>query len=320
MIEKDKISIIVPVYNVEDYLKKCIDSIVRQQYKNLEIILVDDGSIDNSGEICEKYAKEDDRIKVIHKKNGGLSDARNVGIENATGQYIGFVDSDDWIADSMYSYLKELIDTNNADISICGYYKFTNCDEINLKNVKNEKNIYVFDKQKAISELLKQENIQDYAWNKLYKIELFENIKYPYGRKMEDTGTTYKLFDRAQRIVLGNEVQYYYLQRSNSIVNNKNFSLYKDKYELTKERYIYIKNKYPNIMENDLDMIDKIISLYNKKQNKEIKEYVNNQKVMKLYCDIMKNANKIRKEMSTKMKIKTRLFEIQNYKEYRSFK
>lgn len=311
----EKISIIVPVYNVEKYLDRCINSILKQTYQNLEIILVDDGSNDNSGNMCDKYAQKDSRIRVIHKENGGLSDARNKGIEIATGEYIGFVDSDDYIADNMYEYLKEIMDNNDADISICGYTKFSEKD--NIIESKDYKE-YVYTTKEAIRELIKQEKFQDYAWNKLYKSKLFSEILYPFGRKMEDIGTTYKLFDASKKIVFCNKTLYYYFQRENSIVNNKKPSLYIDKYELSKERYLFIKKKYPSILENDIDMLNKILSIYKQKKNKQIYEYLSNHDVMKLYFDIMKNIDKFKNNIPFKMKLKILLFKIYNYKEYRS--
>ena len=292
----EKISIIVPVYNVEKYLDRCINSILKQTYQNLEIILVDDGSNDNSGNMCDKYAQKDSRIRVIHKENGGLSDARNKGIEIATGEYIG-------------------IDNNDADISICGYTKFSEKD--NIIESKDYKE-YVYTTKEAMRELIKQEKFQDYAWNKLYKSKLFSEILYPFGRKMEDIGTTYKLFDASKKIVFCNKTLYYYFKRENSIVNNKKPSLYIDKYELSKERYLFIKKKYPSILENDIDMLNKILSIYKQKKNKQIYEYLSNHDVMKLYFDIMKNIDKFKNNIPFKMKLKILLFKIYNYKEYRS--
>ena len=189
----DKISIIVPFYNVEKYAPKCIESIINQTYTNLEIILVDDGSPDTCGKICDDYALKDGRIKVIHKKNAGLSDARNVGIKEATGKYIGFVDGDDYIEKDMYKYLYNLIKENNADISICGVEEVY--EDGSIQDEKAKESIEILSKEDAIKELLLDKKVRSHAWDKLYKRELFENIEYPYGRKMEDIATTYKLFD-----------------------------------------------------------------------------------------------------------------------------
>ena len=172
--EKDLISVIVPVYKVEKYLEKCIESVLKQTYTNLQIILVDDGSPDNCGKICDEYAKKDSRIEVIHKINGGLSDARNVGINRANGRYIGFVDSDDYIKEDMYEKLINLIKEYDADISICNLYDVIDGKEY----VRNKDNgIHEYSRIDILKEILLDKNIQSYAWNKLYKKELFDEIK-----------------------------------------------------------------------------------------------------------------------------------------------
>lgn len=253
---------------------------MKQTYKNLEIILVDDGSSDKSAEICDKLKKVDNRIIVVHKKNGGLSDARNVGIEISTGKYLGFIDSDDYIQNDMYEYLYKLIKENNADISICDYEIIYEEEDFQVEEKTNK--IQTYTKIDAMKELLKRNQIQDYAWNKLYKRNLFCNIKYPVGRKMEDLGTTYKLFDKANKIVRGNQKKYYYLQRIGSIVNNKTIDLFIDKYELTFERYNYLRNKYGEVIENEIDMLQKILELY---QIKDIAvyKYIEEKELTKFY-------------------------------------
>ena len=177
------VSIIVPVYNVEKYLSKCIDSILAQTYKNLEIILVDDGSKDNSGTICDEYSKKDKRIKIIHKPNGGISDVRNHGLKIATGDYIGFVDSDDYIAEDMFETLVSLLEKNDADISIVSFYEYYNGK---LIGVRENENVEIMNKVEAIKELLIDRKIQSYTWNKLFKKELFDGLQFPVGKNFED--------------------------------------------------------------------------------------------------------------------------------------
>mgnify|MGYP001852550308 CR=1 FL=1 len=239
------ITIIIPIYQVQKYIEKCLNSVLEQTYKNIEIILVDDGSTDKCPEICEEYARKDNRIKVIHKKNGGLSDARNAGMKIATGKYIGFVDSDDYIEKDMYEILYNNLIKTNSDISIC-----------NLKNVKenetieklenNNENIIEYSKQEALK-LLIENKIRSYAWNKLYKKEILDNIQFPVGRKMEDLAVMHKIFEKANKIVYTNKVEYYYLQREDSILGNIDLKLTKDLLYFVTERYKYMMKKYPEL-------------------------------------------------------------------------
>lgn len=216
------ISVIIPIYNVEKYLNNCIKSVVNQSYNNLEIILVDDGSSDNCGKICDEWAIRDIRVNVIHKKNGGLSDARNVGISYAKGEYITLIDSDDYISIDYIEYLYNLLKENNADISICNpFYVYENSKE-KIDDRPNEQSMVKCMKSiEALNIMLYQNYYDTSAWGKLYKTELFKGISYPVGKLFEDLGTTYKLFLKADSIVFGNAEKYYYIQRSNSISNNK---------------------------------------------------------------------------------------------------
>lgn len=264
MNDKEKISVIIPIYNVEKFLPRCLDSVINSNYQNLEIILVDDGSTDSCSQICENYKKKDSRIKVIHKSNGGLSDARNKGIDIATGEYISFVDSDDAVDEDMFSYLLKLLLDNKCDISVCNYITFSTI-ELPSTQVNKRDNIIVYNREEALNILLKG-NIShsDYAWNKLYKKELFESIRYPKGRKMEDIGTTYKLYYKAKNIVIGDAIKYFYYQRENSILGLNNYAIYKDNMELSIERYNFLKdNKVKiNFIQYQKDIINKVIELY----------------------------------------------------------
>lgn len=245
--KNELISIIIPIYNVEKYLGKCIESIINQTYENLEIILVNDGSKDDSKNICEFYQKKDKRIIVINKKNGGLSDARNTGLDVARGKYIGFVDSDDFIDRNMYQILYNDIVSNNADIAICNYKKIYENELVNVENKLNNTEIY--NKEDAIRLLIMGDKINDYAWNKLYKAELFKNIKYPVGRNMEDMGTTYKVFEIAERITYNEYIGYYYLQRNNSILASINKKFILDLYEMKYNKYSHLRKLYPKYIE-----------------------------------------------------------------------
>ena len=214
------ITIIVPVYKVEDYLQRCVDSILCQTYGELEIILVDDGSPDRCGEICEEYAKGDPRIKVIHKENGGLSDARNAGIEQASGRYITFLDSDDWVHEEYVERLYGLLNETGADVSSCGYLT-TGSEQIS-EDLSAE-SVYEFTGEEALDQLVAFGDLHAQmivAWGKLYKTELFDGIRFPYGRIHEDEFTTYKLLYRAGKVAVSTRKLLYYWQREDSIMGS----------------------------------------------------------------------------------------------------
>lgn len=241
-----KISVIVPVYNVEKYLRKCVDSIITQTFEDLEIILVDDGSKDSSGKICDEYAAKDERIIVIHKENGGLSSARNAGIEKAQSSYLGFVDSDDYIAENMYEKLYNMTISNDADLVMCDLY---HCYEGKTpeKNSCIEK--YVLNTEEAIKTVLEAKKTSVTAVNKLYKKELFTNIRYPEGKLSEDAFVIVDLLMQAKKIVFTSEQFYYYVHRKNSITS----SAYKPKdlnvlEAYSKNRKIIQKN-FPNLVD-----------------------------------------------------------------------
>jgi glycosyltransferase involved in cell wall biosynthesis len=209
------ISVIVPIYNVERYLRKCVDSILHQTYSNLEILLVDDGSPDGCPAICDEYAAQDSRIKVIHKKNGGLSDARNAALDVMQGEYVTFVDSDDYIANDYVETLYHLLHENSADISCI---QFTKVHEGDIpSNISSNDVFEVLTPYEALRKLLYFDGLETCAHGKLYKASLFDDIRYPDGKLFEDLGTTYKLFLKSSMIVNSNAKKYYYLQRKNSI-------------------------------------------------------------------------------------------------------
>ena len=205
---KPIISIILPVYNVEKYLDRCLESISRQRYDDLDIVVVDDGSTDRSGSICDEFAKMDSRVRIYHKKNGGLSDARNYGIKKAKGEIVAFVDSDDYISEDYVGTMYDEMVRKNADVVVCGY---------NLITPKKE---LVSGEKAAVRLLTRQENLDVVAWNKLYKKSLFldNNIWYPNGRKYEDTLTTYKVLAKAKKVAYLDKALYYYMERGGSIM------------------------------------------------------------------------------------------------------
>lgn len=279
--KNDLISIIIPVYKVEKYLEKCIESVLKQTYTNLQIILVDDGSPDNCGKICDEYAKRDSRIDVIHKVNGGLSEARNVGISKAKGRYIGFVDSDDYIKENMYEILLNLIKKYDADVSICNLYDVIDGNEY----IRNKENgIREYSRLDILKEVLLDKNIQSYAWNKLYKKELFDEVKYPIGKKYEDIGTTFYVFEKCNKIVVTSEPEYYYLKRSDSLVNNVTESTVFDYMELILQRYLYINDNIKELKQyNDYYLVRTLLTANNDiKELKQIEEKTK-QKYNELY-------------------------------------
>lgn len=208
------ISVIVPVYNVEPYLERCIESIVDQTYQNWQMILVDDGSMDQSGSICDRYAGKDDRIQVIHKTNGGLSDARNCGIEKADGQYIAFVDSDDFVQKDFLKVQYENLARAGADMAICSYQNY--CSEQDM-GCDTENHVCIL-QEDITSQLYLNPGVAIVAWNKLYRRELWNGVRYPAGRLHEDEAVIHELLTSCSKIVISDAKLYYYRQRAGSIM------------------------------------------------------------------------------------------------------
>ena len=212
----DLISVIVPIYKVEPYLNKCVQSIVDQTYPNLEIILVDDGSPDNCGAICDAWEEKDSRIKVIHKENGGLSDARNAGLAIATGKYISFIDSDDSIALTFIVDLYGALLSTGADIAECGVsYVDETGAVLKHRPVSPEKELARID---ALRQLVLEDGVYQTVWNKLYRREMVDGIPFEKGKYHEDDFWTYQVFDRMEKLVLVDKPLYNYLQRGGSII------------------------------------------------------------------------------------------------------
>lgn len=228
MEDKFKVSIIIPVYNVEDYLVCCVNSILNQTYKNFELILVDDGSVDKSAEICDEYHKKDTRVKVIHKKNGGLSSARNAGLDVAKGKYIIFVDSDDFVANNFCEKLIKGIEENSAEIAICNYSEFENSDmKKECSTSENVSKDIILTGKKACKRVYGPEGVKyTVAWAKIYKKECFENIRFPVEKVHEDEYVTYKILYSAKNVLVLSETLYFYRIHSNSIMG-RGFSLHR---------------------------------------------------------------------------------------------
>ena len=240
-----EISIIVPVYKVEKYIYRCVDSILKQSFENFELILVDDGSTDESKIICDLYESNDSRIKVIHKENGGLSDARNAGIDIAKGKYISFIDSDDYVEKDYIKSMYDAIKKDNSDISV----------SLHVIKYENGKTKFKFENQcdkivnakQALEMMLYDDGLDLSAWGKLYKTVFFNNIKFPKGRIFEDAATTYKLMDKAEKISLVNQYLYNYMIRNNSISSGKFNEKKMDLISSTKEMTDFVSQKYPDL-------------------------------------------------------------------------
>ncbi len=238
------ISVIVPIYNTENYLDECIASIVSQTYKNLEIILIDDGSTDNSPEICDEWAKKDARVRVIHKENV------------MKGELIGFVDSDDYIAHDMYEKLYGLMIQNDADSSVCNFYVFKDSKETNNKETNKTKNIKPLDilsPEQALTSLAKPGTSYGlgWLWNKLYKAELFSNVRFPAGNRHDDTARIHRILGSCRRIAVSYEYLFFHRVRSESVMGkiaSKNFNIeaniksWQDEREAFKDRYEYLES------------------------------------------------------------------------------
>ncbi|QNL42196.1 glycosyltransferase [Streptococcus sp. NSJ-72] len=219
------LSVIIPVYNVEKYLERCIESVLVQNYNSYEIILVDDGSTDSSPIICDKYAQKFKHVSVVHKKNGGLSDARNVGIQNAKGKYVFFLDSDDWIVKDMFANVSNVLVTNEYDIFQFGMQMF-NTEQDKLKTrISKESH---FSGIEAFKNMLKSNEITSFSTDKLYKRELFllNKIEFPKGAYYEDLGTIYKLLLASEKICSSNQIYYCYFMRNEAAIT-KSWSLNK---------------------------------------------------------------------------------------------
>lgn len=237
------ISIIVPIYKVQKYLEQCVKSISLQTYKNIEIILVDDGSPDNCGKLADDLAKNDQRIKVIHKVNGGLSSARNAGIEVAKGDYIGFVDSDDTIEPFMYEKLLLLLQQENTKLSVCAVNYVYEDGKVLRKNGMGKNKTFNF--CQAIIEMNSHRYFDMGAWSKLYHRSLFEDIRFPVGKLSEDYYIMYKIFDKAQKISYLDIPCYNYLQRKNSITRSDRIN--HDHEYAAFEQMCYLDEKYPDM-------------------------------------------------------------------------
>lgn len=270
------VSVILPIYCVEKYLEQCIDSILVQTCSDLEIILVNDGSTDHCGNICDKYSAKDSRIRVIHKKNGGVSSARNVGLDIAVGEYIAFIDPDDTVHPRYIEILLDLCQRYDCDIAQCDFLAIAE-DSVKLPFGQRQR-IDILNNRQALSKLCSANEEVRYVvpWGKIYKRDLFDNIRYPIGRIHEDEFTTYLLFWKARKIVITNQYLYYYIQRATSIMWQK-FSISRlDVLDALRERAEFLKNhdfgsEYNITLRGMIYLISKFCSLLKEDVEEEIR-------------------------------------------------
>ena len=240
------ISVIVPCYNAEKYLDKCISSIISQTYNNLEIIIVNDGSTDRSKDICDTWQNKDQRIKVIHKQNEGASYARKTGLEHATGEYITFVDNDDWIDKDMYSNMMPALISTNSDIVQCGVCDVWEDGKITHRKFEHKDGSFeIFNRKEGVLLIVYDQEWHSYMWNKIFKRQMFDNITFPKGRQMDDdTSISHSLFHNALQSVYLRDEYYYYYHRSDSICSTPNIvwqskNIY-DQSNARYERYLFV--------------------------------------------------------------------------------
>ena len=274
--KEELVSIIVPTYNVERYIKACLDSLLNQSYKEIEILIVDDGSTDKTPEICDLYEKKDNRIRIFHIEHKGVAVARNVGVEESKGKYCTFVDSDDFVSREFVSTLLDGIINYDADVSIVKVLDVKeDANIVDFDNYNDEVVFHYVDKINVAKSTLNDDEINCGVCNKLFKKSIFDGIKFPNGKVLEDVATFYKLIDKTNKIVITDSIRYFYRIRKGSITHSINIPLYTDKIQIEKERYEFYENKYPNLLENNLHYYKALLECYpyiSKEYKKIVKE------------------------------------------------
>ena len=297
----DQISIVVPVYNVENCLSYCVESLRQQTYKNIEIILVDDGSTDSSGEICDQYAREDDRIKVLHIENGGLSNARNTGVKESSTDWIVFIDSDDYYDHRAIEYLVELRDKYRVDLVATPVIEVRDYESKDFSGSLTEKSSEKLDRYTALKEMFYGNRVGTHSGGKLYKKTILSRFPYPKGMLYEDLAIAYEHIASCKHIAVGDINLYKYYRRPGSIVNSKYSDRLLDFYKAMEWNRSYIERDYPNDKEmrralnvryvfNGLHIVHAMLSsdMY-AEVNKIRKEYI------QYFKDVIPNSNVTRK-------------------------
>lgn len=275
------ISVIVPVYKVEKYLDKCISSIVNQTYKNLEIILVDDGSPDKCPLMCDEWAKRDSRIKVVHKENGGAGQARNVGLKIANGELIAFVDSDDYISKYMYEYLVGILQ-QDIDIAECELYS-AESDDVSLDDLSATDKLTLCSKTEAMRGNIKDKIFRQLIWNKLYKKEALEGVFFPEGKMIDDEFWTYRVIGNANKLVHSDKKMYVYRQHTESVMHSMTPEKRLQAIEAKYNRHVYLKSVMEELVpESSVNIwftcmynLQKILSCKNIDDKLEIEREIN---------------------------------------------
>lgn len=245
------ITVIVPVYKVEHYLRQCIESVAGQTHSHLEIFLINDGSPDGSAAICEEYAQLDPRVRVIHQQNQGLSAARNTGLDAATGVYIAFVDSDDWLEPDMLESLLDGLLWHGADIAGCTPIpEVEDGTAIQFPSLSVDASALLLDREEALEELLRDQRLRNFSWSYLYRADLFRGVRFPAGKRFEDVHTTYQLFMKASTIVALPIAKYHYRIRAGSITQAGGLGLLVDRYDAIRARQEVLGGRYPRLMHN----------------------------------------------------------------------
>ncbi len=306
--ELQKVSIVIPIYNVEKYINRCVDSVINQTYKNLQIILVNDGSPDNCEKIVDEYAKQDSRIEVIHKENGGLSDARNFGVRKITGDFTLFVDSDDWLDKKMVETMVSTINKFNADIvQTAFYYAYKDHLLYDDRFYKEDSEPVIYGNNELMKELVINDKVKNFAWGKLYKTSLIKDIPFKKEVLYEDVFWAHNVMKNVNKYVIIHKPLCYYLQRDDSIVATysiRNLDILKG----LKERHKFIESNYKELKDKSLNLILRTSILHynllvmnsNKDKNgihrKEIKKYV-----VENYKDLKKSINDDEKDLKNQL-------------------
>ncbi len=309
----EKISVIIPVYGVEKAIRKCITSVINQTYTNLEIIIVDDGSPDNCGKIADSFAKMDDRITVIHQENKGLCGARNTGLEAATGEYLSFIDSDDYILPDMFEYLYDNLKKYQADITACRYLRVR---KKKRTTVATDGEVKIFNTDEAIRNIVTKFELRTVFWNKLFKKEIFSTVRFPEGRVFEGTNMMHKVIEQAKKVVLLPEAKYYYVDTDTSIINTKSVKNSCDYVLGFIKRYNELSEKYPDlkltmlkqVVKNSIVLLEKLCEF----KNKELAEF--DDRFEQIYNFLIDNIELIKSIPSVNIGT---LFKLYSYKKVR---